>query len=380
MRQRTCRRGGWVSLAALVLMTVLLAAMALAINAGWLGTARLDCQTAADAAALAATARLIDDEWLRQPAASQADLLLAVRLQAQEYALRNRVLGRPLTLLAEDLAIGSYDASERFLAADETATLDEADVVRVAARQLRERNQGVPILFGALFLTPAVSVQAFAEARLDRDIIGFRARPSRPLPILPLGLRLGVWQSQILSGGGPDSDAFTPGVGFTSGADAIPEVEFTLPLAPDGNLVDGNGAVIALGTGNPSVQIADGVSLDDLAATQGILTLDDNNELAVVPTVGPNVSSAEYAALLDGLETRRVSLQPWILPLLDDTTNIIAFVAVRVVRVEETSADLLTIRLQPAMLAVPMALNDSTRRGTAALLPNPYLARPRLAR
>ena len=380
MRQRTCRRGGWVSLAALVLMTVLLAAMALAINAGWLGTARLDCQTTADAAVLAATARLIDDDWLRQPAPSRADLLLAVRQQAEEYAQRNRILGRPLSLLAEDVAIGSYDSNNLFVPADDTATLDQAEVVRVAARRLRERNQGVPIVFGALFLTPAVSVQAYAEARLERDLIGFRVRDTRPLPILPLGLRLSVWQSQILSGGGPDSDAFTPGIGFASGTDNLPEVELLLPLAPDGDLADGTGAVIALGNGDPYVQIANGVSVDDLAATQGVLRLDDNNELAVVPMIGPMATTGDYVALLAGLEARRVSLRPWILPLLDDTTHVVAFVAVRVVRVEETSADLLTIRLQPAMLAVPMALNDPTRRGTAALLPNPYLARPRLAR
>ena len=380
MRQPRGRRGGWVSLAALLLLTFLLAAMALAINAGWLATARLDCQTSADAAALAASARLIDDEWLRQPAPSRADLLLAVRQQAQEYALRNRVLGRPLALLAEDVAIGAYDSNDEYVPADENTTLAQAEIVRVLARRVRERNQGVPILFGGLFLTPAVSVQAFAEARLERDIIGFRVRPDQALAMLPVGLRLTVWQSQIVSGAGPDQDVFTPGVGFATGADAIPEVELTLPLAPMGTLPDGNGAVVPLGSGDPYLQIAQGVSREDLAATQGILSLDVNNELAVVPTVGPVASSGEYLALLSGLEAWRASLRPVILPLLDDTTNVVAFVAVRIVRVEETSGELLTIRLQPAMLAVPTALTDPSRRGTAALLPNPYLARPRLAR
>jgi hypothetical protein len=361
-------------------MTVLLAAMALAINAGWLGTARLDTQTTADASALAATGRLIDDDWLRNPAPSREDLLLAARQQAAEYALRNRVLGRPLSLLPEDVVVGAYDSNGVFVPAADTATLAEADTVRVGARRLRERNQGVPILFGALFLTPVVSVQSFAEARLDRDIIGFRARDQRPLPLLPLGLRLGTWQSQILSGTGPDSDAFIPGVGFTNGADGIPEVELTLSLAPSGVLTDGNGAIVTLGTGDPFVQIGTGVSLEDLLATQGVLSLDDNNQLATTTAVGPAVATGNYAALRAGLEARRLAGQPWILPLLDNASAIVAFVAVRVVRVEETSNDRLTVRLQPALLAVPTALSDPTRRGTAALLPNPYLARPRLAR
>ena len=380
MRQRTCRRGGWVSLAALVLMTVLLAAMALAINAGWLATARLDSQTTADAAALAAAGRLIDDDWLRSPPPSREDLLLAARQQAGEYALRNRVLGRPLSLLPEDVALGGYDSNGVFVPADNTATLDQADTVRVGARRLRERNEGVPILFGALFLTPVVSVQSFAEARLDRDIIGFRARDQRPLPLLPLGLRLSDWQSQILSGAGPDSDAFIPGVGFTNGPDGISEIDLTLPLAPSAALTDGNGAIVPLGAGDPYIQISQGVTLDDLLATEGVLSLDATNQLPVNPSVGPTVATGDYGALLAGLQVWQNAGEPRVLPLLDDSTSIVAFVAVRIVRVEETSNDRLTIRLQPALLAVPMALSDSTRRGTAALLPNPYLARPRLAR
>jgi hypothetical protein len=122
------------------------------------------------------------------------------------------------------------------------------------------------------------------------------------------------------------------------------------------------------------------VTVDDLLATQGVLSLDANNLLPVNPSVGPTVATGDYGSLLAGLQVWQDSGQPRILPLLDETTSIVAFVAVRIVRVDETSNERLTIRLQPAMLAVPMALSDSTRRGTAALLPNPYLARPRLSR
>jgi hypothetical protein len=361
-------------------MTTLLAALALALNAGWLGTARLESQATADAAALAAVARLIDDDWLRTDTVDRSALLGAARVTADEYAARNRVLARPIVLAPEDFAVGALDEDGIFQSAVDPDSLDEADEVRVAVRRLRSRGQGVPLLFGALSLAPHASIQSFARARLDRDVIGFRARVDRPIPILPLGLRLATWESAILLGPGIDTDAYSPGSGFTAGSDGIPEVDLILPLSPDGTLADGTGAVVSLGTGNPYVQIMTGATLEDLAPTQGILSLDTDNELAVTPTLGPIVGSDDYSALLDGLEMRRAAEAPVILPLLDDATNIIAFVAVRVVRVTESSDALLTLRLQPAMMAVPQAITDATRRGTAALLPNPYLARPRLAR
>ena len=97
------------------------------------------------------------------------------------------------------------------------------------------------------------------------------------------------------------------------------------------------------------------------------------------------VGSSAYQELRAGLEALRTSRLPRVFPLVvgidAGTATVNAFVAARVVNVHQEPNGPLVVRLQPAMMAVPMALTDAGRRGGVAhLLPSPYLARPRLAR
>src|SRR4051794_24335937 len=95
-RGRTRRAAA--ALWALFAMTTMLVALAVALNAGWLSTARLELQTATDAAALAASEQLVSDAWLRQGKPGVATLLQEAADAARDYAAMNRVLGRPLVL------------------------------------------------------------------------------------------------------------------------------------------------------------------------------------------------------------------------------------------------------------------------------------------
>src|SRR5262245_56251373 len=95
---QTRRRRAWVSLWVLLSLTVMLAALALALNAGWLTTAAQELRGAADAAGLAAAGELVSDEWLRQGSPALAGVLQNGREAAVEFARANLVLGRRLAL------------------------------------------------------------------------------------------------------------------------------------------------------------------------------------------------------------------------------------------------------------------------------------------
>jgi hypothetical protein len=377
----------------------MLSALALAVNAGWLSTAAAELRAAADAAALAAAGEVVSDEWLRLGQPGDAATLQAAGDRAREFAALNRVLGQPVDLRpATDLALGAFDASGAFVPADTsnptTLTLDQVAAVAVTPRRQRSRGQGVPLLLGMLVLQPDTDLQAGVVARLDCDVIGFRARPGNPIPLVPLGLRSdpagadpASWEYQVLGRHGPDDFRFDPSAGFVAGGDGIPEFDAQLQLAPSGDPAQSNAYLLRVGAGAPGLQVTAGVSDQDLAPLGGQLVLGANNLLALPGgALGPADGSADYVPLRDGLELlgQRGLVRVW--PLVagldrgGSEARVNAVVAARVVLVQSPPGGPLRVRLQPGMLSVPQAVTDAARRGAAYLLPSPYLARARLAR
>src|SRR5262249_21840195 len=96
----TCRaRRGTAALFLIVSSVVLFAAFALAVNHAWLSSIRVEVQTAADAAALAAAQSLVDDDTLRGSAALMPALFANATNEAAVYAAQNTVRGQPLALM-----------------------------------------------------------------------------------------------------------------------------------------------------------------------------------------------------------------------------------------------------------------------------------------
>lgn len=400
---RSRRRPAAVSVWLLVVLLTLLAAMAVGVNAAWLGTAYEELRGSADAAALAAAGELVSDEWLRSPRTGVAALPTAAAARAVEYAAANPVLGRPLVLqtdplLGADIAFGAVDPAASLLTPIDPAdpaswSLDTLSAVAVTARRVRSRGTAVPLLLGALVLRPTQDVQAVTVARLDRDVYGFRPGVTAPAPLVPIGVKsdlsagAGSWEHEVRDRLGPDDWTVDPATGAVSaGGDGIPEIDVELQLAPGGDPALSTAYLLTVGAGTTTTQITAGVTRDDLAATGGMITLDASNRLQLPGTaVGPADGPGALAAIRGRLE-QLLGGRPRVWPLvrefdaMTETAVVTGFIAARVVRVEVPAGGPLRVRLQPAQLAVPQALTDPAHRSPASFIPSPYLARLRLAR
>lgn len=399
------RRPAFAAVWLLVALLVLLVAMAVAINAGWLGHAHQQLHTAADAAALAAARELVSDEWLRAPPNQLTSLLTNASARASEYAGLNPVLGQPLALQIDDSPFSDVGYGTLDPLAPSTLvpiaqgdpsswTLDTLDTVMVFAPRLRTRGTPIPLLLGGLTLRPTQDLRAVAIARLDRDVYGFRAGTSTAIPLVPLGIRSdpgagpASWEHEVRDRAGPDDWSVDPATGsVSSGADRIPEIVVELQLQPSGDPTASNGYLLTIGAGTLTSQITAGISRDDLAATAGTLALDAANQLALPgAALAPADGSLSLQLLRDQLTLLQQAGQPRVWPLVSQfdtasgTAVVTGFVAARVVAVETPAGGPLRIRLQPAQMVVAQALTDAAHRSAASFIPSPYLARLRLAR
>jgi hypothetical protein len=400
MRQRKGRQAA-ASIWALVTLTTMLVALAVAVNAAWLGTATQEMRTAADAAGLAAADELVDDAWLQTGQPGVAALLQAARNRAVEYAALNRVLGTPQLLDISDPDEGDVrfgatvagDPSTFTLAnlSNPTAlTLQDVNTTAVLTRRVRSRGTGIPMLFGGLLARGQLDMIVTSLTYLDRDVYGFRARTARPIPLVPLGILSSSWDNDILNRNGPDAFGVAPGGGVVNSPDGIPELVLELQLQLMGVAASSTVALLTIGTGDRDTQISGGVTESDLMATQGVFALGPTNTLTVPATrLGPTDPSTDYTNLVSSLQALATTGEPRIWNLLSSvndlggTATLNAFVVARVMEVVEPAdpnMDPLRIRVQPSLLVVPQALTDAARSGVAHLLPSPYLARPRIIR
>lgn len=410
MTAQAGRRRAGVTLWALFSLTTMLVALALAVNTSWLSTATQELRSATDAASLAAARELVSDEWLKPGRPGIASLLADARVRAARYAALNRVLGQPLQLTLHDsqqsdIVFGSRSANGSFVVADasrvSTWTLDQCDAVAVTGRRVRSRGTAVPVLLGALVFRPTVDLETTIVSYLDRDVIGFRATPGNPIPMVPIGIRSDAtgadpasWEHQILHQQGHDAFQLDSRRTAVFGRDGLPEMDITFEVT-EGTTTAAhvaqprNGTVLTIGRGTPTEQVCNGISCNDLANQASQLCLGGAKHTLTVSCLGSKSAtprSVLRSQLSNALKQLQQSGEARVWPLVSEVNSqegqatIRAFVAARVVRIEETAEESLRVRLQPAMLAVPQALTDATRRGTGHLLPNPYLARVRLGR
>ncbi len=344
---RPQRRRGSILVLSALLMVLMLAMIAFAVDVGFLQVARTQLQQSADAAALAATLELVDSEGLGG-SPNLTDETASARAIAVEYAAANRVVTSPPTVDPNDGNVTTGDVVIGYLQdpSDPTQTMDFSDPHRANAVQVRvqrtaDANGEVHLFFGRIFGQTSQSVTATATAAILTNFSGFQApADGSNLGILPFALDEDTWNDMI-SGGGTDSWSWDPEHNQISpGSDGIREVN----LYPQGTGSPGNRGTVDIGSSNNSTndiarQIVHGVNASDLAHMPGgKVALNGDGELNLNGDTGISAGIKDELASIKG--------KPRVIPIFREVTGngnnaqylIVKFVGVRVLDVKLTGA------------------------------------------
>ncbi len=157
-------RRGVVAVQVAVVMTTLVGLAALTVDVGVLYNTRADLQRTADAAALAAAAKLSDY--------SHGDPIPLARAAAADLVHRNKVFGKELKLGPGDVEFGRSVFNPQTGKYDLTPTERLPDAVRVRVRYTKDSvNGAAPLLFAQIFGVQEAEIGAKALAMMvPRDI------------------------------------------------------------------------------------------------------------------------------------------------------------------------------------------------------------------
>ena len=364
---RPRRRGAIVVLAA-ILMVVLLAMVAFAIDLGYLAVVRTQAQNCADAAALAAAWEMADERRLE---CDMDEILAAARDTAIEYADLEYVNGTSAVLDRND----SNDPDGQIVfgrledPADRSESLSFSDFDRYNTALVRvectpERGTAVPLFFArALGITEARVTAEAAAIFEDRNTVGFRVPDDGVrCSLMPFLVKIDDWQ-ELLEHGGQDQWAYDPDARTVSrGSDGKPEMKMYPEKERQNSgqnqgtgITPGNFGKVDIGAHDNNRQdlfrqIREGPSAEDLAYYGGELRLDPvSGTLLLNGDMGMTASMQHPLADVLG--------QPRTIMLYDEVTGvghhtwftIVGFVGVRVVDFRMTGEDKY-ILIQPGIV------------------------------
>jgi Flp pilus assembly protein TadG len=284
---RGSRRGSVLPLTA-ILVVFLFALVALAVDLGWIMAVDTQMQSAADAAALAGAAKLLDNTALQGTpnTGNASDTAMAnARASAQTFAHKNSAGNVALTLDANTSNATDGDIVCGYLAnpSDQSATMTPTtpgagpypNSVQVTVHRDATRNGSLALFFAPVLGIRTFDLQATSTASYEGGIRGFRlhAPGTTTIKLLPFALDVNVWNA-VVAGTGADNFTRSSSGAVSSGGDGIPETKL-YPLS-NGNgtgnsgLPPGNFGTIDLGAPNNSTadlsrQIRQGVNATDLS-------------------------------------------------------------------------------------------------------------------
>jgi hypothetical protein len=292
-RQRRPRRSGNILVLTALMMVVLFALVAFAVDLGYLHVVSTELQRSADAAALAAAWEL-----LGSTAAGGGTLpeggVAAVQNSASQFSALNIVGARSPLLAESDVQVGYLSNPSDPNAVWQFDDPSRFNAVRVRIRKTSEINGEAPLFFARVLGATSCGMQGEATAAFLKGISGFQT-PSdgSNLDILPFALDWETYEAAYGPDGTENNDGFQdnwtwvePGNGqpgyVTSGSDGIVEVN----LFPQGTGSPGNRGTVDIGSSNNSTadlarQILYGISPADLAYHGGTLEFDENGELVL---------------------------------------------------------------------------------------------------
>jgi hypothetical protein len=381
MRHRE-RRGGQTSLAALIVLPMMLGILFLTLYLFRTRDSLTELRNAGVATSLAAVEALADDDLLTDRPDRIRPLLDRAAQNALVVSRMNLVEGRRVEIKLPD-ADGKSKAKSDVV----FGTLPRA----VGGKFARfDADKASPVDWGQLNAVELTirqpeksAVFTTVTAVLDRAVIGFRPWGDKPSPLAPIALYDGAdnefvrWSDALVNS--PDEMRRSPGKAFVDGTDALPEVLVRVGRQPS-KAVEVFGLPFVARTTPPTVvevatQVRHGLTTTDLSALGGELLLPESG-LAVVP-VEPDLlrqargesSGANDDPTLAAFRELAATGEARVWPLfatVDDHGRAVltGFTAARVVSVTRDGPHGLVLRLQPSVLASPTAVTDPARTTT----------------
>lgn len=367
---RRKRKGNILVLSA-VLMVMIMAMLAFAVDLGYLYVAREEMQRSADSAALAAAWDLVDNGALT----GNSNVYVmeeSARARAVQYASLNQVLRQSPGLANEDVVVGFLpNPSDPSTSIDISGT-NTPNTVWVRVRRTEEQNGRIPFFMANVLGIHSIGAEVEATAALLNSFQGFQTPSSGNLEMLPFALDQSTW-NDLVGGVGTDDwnwDAATGQV--QAGADGILE----LNLYPQGNGSPGNRGTIDIGSSNNSTadiarQIVEGVSPADLEHHGGKLEFNSNGELPLNGDTGISAGVKDELESIKGL--------PRIIPIFSEVTGpgnnamytIVQFAGVRIMEVKLTGKQSgKRVMIQPANIVARGGIPSPTS-GTTPFVYSP---------
>jgi hypothetical protein len=266
------RRGAITPLVALTLVFVV-AMLAFAVDVGWVVTVKSELQNAADAAALAGAAPLMDGyvQYNLPGQANRSTVLSTAkanaRAEAKKFAALNRGGNAPLALADSDIEFGFTDnrTPPNYYAEGSPGYPAGAfpNTVKVTLRRDQTSSTGsLPLFFGPVLGVPTADVVATAAATAYAagDIDSFKGVPGLTLRVLPMTYDVNGWNS-FLAGTNPDA---------TTDAAGNPALQVYPSVLQAGNF--GELSLDGSHTGSSTINgwIDNGLSAGDVSSLQGL--------------------------------------------------------------------------------------------------------------
>lgn len=358
------RRRGAAAAFVLVFAVVMFGMAALTIDVGRMYRARAEAQSAADAAAMAAAWRLMDDDRLK----STADALTvasAARTEAVTYGAANSVMKLAPVLDPNsnnttdgDVVLGYLSDPALPLSALQTAFPDQYNTVIVTVHRDTVRNGPILLHFAPVLGISEKDVSAQAAASFDDRIEGYRVTDTTGnAELLPFALHIDSWNN-LLDGiqSTGDNYSYDPDTGaVTAGSDGINELNL-YPGAGASQLPPGNFGTVDIGSPNNSTadlsrQIREGVNAEDLDYFGGELKFGPDGTLELNGDTGLSASVKDDLEFIKGL--------PRSIPLFNavsgngnnSTYTVVGFAGIRIMYVKLTgSMSNKQVIVQPAIV------------------------------
>jgi Flp pilus assembly protein TadG len=299
--RRACgrrQRRGNVLIMTAVGFPIFIGFVAFAVDWGHIAAAQAQLQNAADSAALAAAAKIIEDRSLLYEKTPQAAANVTMsfyapgRAEAQKFANNNKVYGSALDLdTVNDVEFFFLNPDTMALSSDDPTIFN---TVRVTTRRTASLNGALPLYFSGMFGMGEAPLVAVAQATFYDDVKAIGPPPTgESSSLMPFAVHKDHWAKVMdalanpgrtydLDGDGKDDiddaykhDSTATGNGVSDGKDQIPELRmFPDASGKNGVLTPGNFGTVDIGDGSNSAndlkrQIEQGPNAADFAELPG---------------------------------------------------------------------------------------------------------------